>query len=69
MTALTKRVVRKTRGRVPHGVRAEIVVTLYPGGIIGLRELGRRKEYDFEVGALYSRAVLAEARNGKKVRR
>lgn len=59
MTDLNRPVSRRTRASVPHGVKPEIVVTLYPGGTIGLRESGRRKsaEYCLDVGALYVRAV------------
>lgn len=59
MTSLNKPVTRRTRASVPHGVKPEIVITLYPGGTIGLREAGRRKtaEYFLDVGTLYVRAV------------
>ncbi len=59
MTALNKAVSRKTRASVPHGVQSELVVTLYPGGTIGLRENGRRKssEVCVDVGTLYVRAL------------
>lgn len=59
MTDLNKPLSRRTRASVPHGVKPEIIVTLYPGGTIGLRESGRRKsaEYCLDVGALYVRAV------------
>ncbi len=59
MTALNRPVSRKTPANVPHGVKPEIVVTLYPGGTIGLREAGRRRESEvcLDVGRLYVRAV------------
>jgi hypothetical protein len=59
MTSLNKPVTRRISAIVPHGVKPEIVVTLYPGGTIGLRESGRRKkaEYFIDVGSLYVRAV------------
>ena len=58
MTAATKPVRRKVRSaHVPHGVNPDIVVTIYPGAIIGLREARRRREYKVEVGALYARLV------------
>lgn len=59
MTNLLKPISRRTRAAVPHGVKPELVVTLYPGGTIGLRESGRRKsaEYCLDIGALYVRAV------------
>ena len=64
-----KKVVRKTRARVPHGVKDQIVITLYPGGLIGLREHRRRKEYTLEVGALYLRAVRAEVETKRREKR
>lgn len=60
MTALTKPVKRSTPARVPHGITPILVIMLYPGGMIGLRELGRRREYQVEAGALYARLVQAE---------
>jgi len=62
MTDLNKAVTRRTRANVPHGVKPEIVVTLYPGGTIGLRETGRRRkhEYCLDIGRLYVRAVQAK---------
>jgi hypothetical protein len=59
MTSLTKEVTRKTRASVPHGVKSEIVVTMYPGGTLGLRESGRRKKTEvyFDIGTLYVRGV------------
>lgn len=55
----TRRVVR---ARVPHGVKPEIVVSVYPGGEIGLREQGRRDEYKLDAGVLYVNALLSTAR-------
>lgn len=62
MTDLNKAVTRRTRANVPHGVKPEIVVTLYPGGTIGLRESGRRRsaEYCLDIGKLYVRAVESQ---------
>lgn len=59
MTSLSKPVTRKTRANVPHGCKPEIVITLYPGGTIGLREAGRAKasEVYFDLGSLYVRGV------------
>ena len=63
-----RRVVRKTRVRVPHGVTPEMVITLYPGGQIGLRELRRRKEIRLDAGALYVRALVNEVNERRKRR-
>jgi hypothetical protein len=61
---------RKVRPHVPHGVRPQIVVTIYPDATIGLRELGRavRTEQRFDVGQLYVGAVAsAVARMNRRV--
>jgi hypothetical protein len=63
VTKLKKRVARQVEcGVVPHGVATIIAVALYPGGVIGLREHRRRREYMVEVGPLYARLVAAAAR-------
>ena len=76
MTDLKKPVRRSTHAVVPYGVSPRIVVTLYPGGFIGLREHKRRREYQLGLGSLYVQAVGAEARRereekkrGRRVRR
>ena len=61
----TKRVVTT---HAPFGVRPNIVVSVHPNGMLGLRELGRRKEYELDIAALYVSALRAEVRN-KKVKR
>jgi len=53
---------RRVRAAVPYGVNPEIVVTIYPAGIIGLREGRRRREYVLPVGLIYQNAVKAAAR-------
>ena len=62
MTDLHKPVRRVAAAHVPHGVNPRIVVTLYPNGVIGLREARRRREYQLGIGALYVQAVAAQAR-------
>lgn len=62
MTKLTKPVRRTTHANVPYGVTPQIVVTLYPGGIIGLREQRHRREYTLGIGTLYVQAMLAQTR-------
>lgn len=62
MTDLKKPLRRGVTSNVPFGVNPKIVVTLYPNGIIGLRESKRRREYTLGVGTLYVQAVAAQAR-------
>lgn len=69
MTRLTKPVKRTTGWAAPYGVKPEVVITLYPGGRIGLRELGRRKEVQVSAAVIYTRALLAERQAAKKARR
>jgi hypothetical protein len=52
-------------GHVAHRVDS-YVVTLYPGGLVGIREKGRRKEFHTTVGALYLQAVRAEVAREKR---
>lgn len=64
VTTLKKPVRRTARCHVPHGVKPVIVITLYPGGVIGLRESGRRQasEQQVEAGALYAQLVAKATR-------
>jgi hypothetical protein len=58
MTDLNKPITRNTKRTPAHGARP-LVITLYPGGTIGLREQGRRKQTEvcLDSGRLYLRAV------------
>lgn len=62
MTKLVKPVKRTATCQVPHGVNPSLVITLHPGGVIGLRESRRRREYLIAAGRLYAQLVAAEAR-------
>jgi len=64
MTTLTKPVTRKAcTTPAAHGVRPELVISLHPGGIIGIREAGRRDASGimFEAARLYVDGVRAKA--------
>ncbi len=50
MTKLIRPVVRVTEHRASHAIR-ELVISLYPGGIIGLREKGSRGSNEVTVDA------------------
>ena len=63
MTNLNKPVKRVSKSRVQ---QRPIVVTLYPGGFLGLRLKGRRREYQLGLDDLYWQAAKAEVR--KKAR-
>ena len=64
MTALTRPVRRVTDAatRMPHGFRQRLVLTLHPGAILEVRESGRRASIRLDIGTLYARACIAEAR-------
>lgn len=59
---LKKPLRRKIYVNAPHGVTPEIVVTLYPSGVIGMREARHRREYVLGLGGVYVQAVMAAAR-------
>lgn len=63
VTACKRKVRRKVdvSGQAPRGVKDTIVVTIYPSGRIGLRELRCRREYIVSVAMLYRRQVVLEA--------
>ena len=62
MTDLSKPVRRVARGVVQtHGLRPDVVVTLYPGGVLGIRELKRRKEWTIPLEAVLTLAIRKEA--------
>lgn len=69
MTVLKKPVRRFARCATPHGVKDELAITLYPGGIIGIREKGRRREVQVSAGVLYARLLMEEARARPRRRR
>lgn len=71
MTHLTKPVKRTTRtpDRLPYGCREDLVVTLYPGGLIGIRERGRRTERKAGLGWLYAELVRREVEAKKRERK
>ncbi|MBI3981187.1 hypothetical protein HY345_04270 [Candidatus Microgenomates bacterium] len=69
MTDLKKPLKRKTRIAPIHGLKDEIVVTLYPGGTIGLREAKHRREYTLSIGFLYQEAIRAAVIAEKRLKK
>jgi hypothetical protein len=62
MTDLTKPIRRIARNAVStHGLSADLVVTLYPGGILGLREPRRRQEWTIPLEAVLTLAIQRDA--------
>ena len=70
MTRLTKPVRREcgTLG-LRGGDAGEYVVTLYPGGVLGLRRKRRRKELQVTLADCYRKAAAIEAEQLRKQRR
>ena len=73
MTPLTKSVTRKSSTTIRDaGQRRELVITLYPNGLIGLRPLKTRREERITIEAVYSLAVkqrIALERAAKRTRK
>jgi len=73
-TTLDRPVARQTIARC--GDRRQLIITLYPGDVMGLRPKQTRKEYTIALSAVYSlavkmhlaalRAEKAKARKAKK---
>ena len=61
MVDLKKPVRRSTSWPAPHGINPRVVITIYPGAIIGIREAHRRKEIKVSAVQLYTRALREEA--------
>ncbi len=62
MTNLSKPVRRVARGVIGkgQGFSPDLVLVIYPGAVIGIRESKRRREYQFSAVALLERAIKAE---------
>jgi hypothetical protein len=75
MTALTKPVTRKANTcPAAHGVSPQLIISLHPGGIIGIREHGRRSKTEvcFDASVLYvdgvRRRIAKERAEKRKAR-
>jgi hypothetical protein len=65
MTDLVKPIKRIARGlSVPHGIKPDLVITIYPGGIVGIKEHSRsmRSEIQYSASALYEQGVISQQR-------
>lgn len=72
MTRITKELRRLVRlAEYQHGTSPEMVITIYPGGIIGLRERGRRQKSELTVKAagLYVQLLRNKVANEKAAKR
>ena len=56
MTALDKKITRKVEGLL----KRDLVITLYPSNVIGIRESRCRKEYTLPVMTIYKLAIQAD---------
>ena len=64
-TELTKPVARKTAGRHRGQV---MIVTIYPGDLIGIRQFRTRTEYQMPLAWVYDAAVKAEVLRKRKLK-
>jgi hypothetical protein len=70
MTRLSKPVRRRTVAPgASHNVASELVATLYPGGVLGLREPRRRREVRVALAVIYERALVEETLAALRARR
>lgn len=70
MTDLQKRLSRRTNSTVRDGGKERrIVITLYPGGLIGLRPEKTRREELLTVEAAWSTAVKLRVSKERRVKR
>lgn len=72
MTTDKKPVTRKCRtAPAAHGISAELVVSIIPGGTLAIRELGRRESsaVHLDISALYVQAVARRVRAEKAEKR
>ena len=67
-TLATKPVRRRTTWRAPH-VAPQVVISIYPDGTVGLREVRRRREILVDAATIYTRALLDEARKARQERK
>jgi hypothetical protein len=64
MTALDKKITRKIEGLLPR----DLIVTLYPSNVIGIRESRCHKEYTLPLMTIYKLAIQAD-QNSEKARK
>jgi len=69
MTDVKKPCKRIARNVMGHGFNLDVVVTIHPNGVIGLRELHRRKEFLFSISALVKAAMTEEAKVKRAAKR
>lgn len=69
MTNLKKPISRVTEVRqMPNGFRDRLVITLFPGGIVSVREVRHKQSVEFDLGKLYASALVRRALAPKKGR-
>ena len=62
MTTLSKPLTRSiTHPHMPHGYRDRLVISIYPGGFIEVRESRRRQSVRLDVGILYVTELIRRA--------
>jgi hypothetical protein len=70
MTTLSKPVQRTaTVPNMPHRFKDRLVITLYPGAVLGVREIGHRSELHLNIGEWYARTIVQYALKEKRTKR
>jgi len=71
MTALSRPIKRtcNPRTKLPHGFADTLILTLYPGGILGVREARHREELTLDVADWYARTLTRRALEATRKRR
>ena len=63
MTTLSKPLTRSViHPRMPHGYADRLVISIYPGAIIEVRESRRRQSVRLDLGVLYVQELIRLAR-------
>jgi hypothetical protein len=69
MTNLLKPVTRTSTVKdLPHGFKDRLVLTLYPGAVLGVREVGSHSELHLNIGEWYVHTLVAAALKAKQTR-
>ena len=69
MTPLNKKVVRKTSTVIrDSGKLRDLIVTLYPNGVLGMRPWMTRREEYISLGACYDKAVKNRVLQERRVK-
>lgn len=66
MTTCTKAVTRIVNSRLLLGKEGKLIITIYPDGLIGLRQPRQRKEIKVEAGSLFLSGIKTQINAEKR---